>query len=278
MHNESETYNEDDRDLPLVDTGVLVRLQAGEIEQQVSTARKYPRSLTRFTAELRDMVVRDGATAAECMYSLPRGGKAITGPSARFAEIVGSSWGNCHQGARVVDINDEFIVAQGIFYDCERNVRTVIEVQRRITDASGNRYKGDMIGVTGNAAVSIALRNAILKGVPKTFWAPVFEEVKAAIRGDVKTLGERRATALEHMQKVYSVSADRVCAVLNVAGSEDIGLDELVTLKGMIQALKEGDSSVDDMFPEVKRKSAASLNARLKDVSEDDSDGAAVPE
>jgi hypothetical protein len=250
--------------MPVVDQNTIARLNQSEIEQQVATARRYPRSIKRFVGEIRDMALLDQATAIECMYSLPRGGKAITGPSARFAEIVSMGWTNCHSGARVVGVDDSFITAQGVFYDCERNVRVTIEVQRRITDSRGNRFKDDMIGVTGNAAISIALRNAVLKGVPKAYWAPIFEEVRSAIRGDIKTLGERRGIALEFLQKKYSVSADRVCGVLGVAGIEDIGLDELLTLHGMVQALKDGDSTVDDMFPEAKRPGAASLNAKLR--------------
>ena len=54
-----------------------------------------------------------------------------------------------------------------------------------------------MIGVTGNA-ISIALRNAILKGVPKACWTDMCEEAaRQTVMGDFKTLGNRRAAAVE---------------------------------------------------------------------------------
>lgn len=56
------------------------------------------------------------------------------------------------------------MTAQGVFHDLERNVAITYEVRRRIVDKNGRRYKPDMIGVTANAACSIALRNAILRG------------------------------------------------------------------------------------------------------------------
>lgn len=267
----------DDNNLPpIVEPGVLAKLAESEIHQQVATAHRFPRSLSKFRAEMQDMVTLDSATAAECMYSLPRDGKAIIGPSARFAEIVASAWGNSRCGARVVDMTGNFITAQGVFHDLERNVAITIEVQRRITDRSGRRFKDDMIGVTGNAAVSIALRNAVLKGVPKAFWAPMFDEVQRAIRGDIKTLADRRALALELLQKRYSVSAARVCDALEVAGVEDIGLDELLVLKGFLQSLKEGETTVDQLFPEGVRTGSASLNDKLKahNASEDAADAA----
>jgi len=249
-----------------VEPGTLARLVESEINQQVATAKRYPRSLQRFADEAMQMVTLDKATAQECMYALPRDGKSIVGPSARFAEIIQSAWGNSRAGARVVDVGGEFITAQGVFHDLERNTAVTIEVQRRITDKNGRRYKEDMIGVTGNAAVSIALRNAILKGVPKAFWAPMFESVMGIVRGDAKTLADRRAQLLEYAMKKYAVSAERVCMALEVEGVQDIGLDHLVTLHGMMQAIKDGDSTADQLFPETtpRNSSSNSLNERIK--------------
>src|SRR5678816_4803120 len=96
-------------------------------------------------------------------YSLPRGGRNIVGPSVRFAEVVASSWGNIRSGARIIDIDDKFITAQGQCFDLEKNICVQVEVKRRITKKDGKRYDDDMIGVTGNAACSISLRNAVFK-------------------------------------------------------------------------------------------------------------------
>lgn len=259
-----------DTTVTTVEAGTLARLVESEINQQVATAKRYPRSLQRFSDEAMQMVTLDKATAQECMYALPRDGKSITGPSARFAEIVASAWGNNRAGARVVDVGGEFVTAQGVFHDLERNVAVTIEVQRRITDKNGRRYKEDMIGVTGNAAVSIALRNAVLKGIPKAFWAPMFESALTIIRGDAKTLADRRAQALDYAMKAHAVSAERVCNALGVEGINDIGLDELVTLKGMLQAIKDGDSTVDQLFPEDAQRSSSSknLNDRIQREAE----------
>ncbi|KAG1166891.1 hypothetical protein G6F35_017935 [Rhizopus arrhizus] len=106
------------------------------------------------------MVTLSQSIAEQCVYALPRDGKTIEGPSARFAEVIASAWGNNRAGARVIDDKGEFIIAQGVFHDLERNVAITYEVQRRIVDRQGRRFKPDMIGVTANAACSIALRNA----------------------------------------------------------------------------------------------------------------------
>lgn len=231
----------------VAEQGMVAILNKSEIDQQIATAHAYPRSLKRFRDEATQMVTLDESIAQECIYALPRDGKTIEGPSARFAEIIASAWGNSRAGARVISDAGEFVTAQGVFHDLERNVAITYEVQRRITGKSGRRYSADMIGVTANAACSIALRNAILKGVPKAFWSSMYDEARKVIMGDIKTLANRRAAALANFVR-YGVTAEQVCAQLGVAGQEDITLDHLVILRGLLTALREGDTTPEEAF------------------------------
>ena len=229
------------------DQSLLANISRAEIDQQIATARAFPRSIKRFVTECMDMATLNEQVAADCIYALPRDGKTVEGPSARLAEIVASAWGNCRAGSRIVAEDAEFVTAQGVFQDLERNVSITYEVRRRITDRSGRRYKPDMIAVTGNAACSIALRNAVFKGVPKAFWSGIYDAARQAAVGDAKTIANKRADALAYLQKM-GVTADQVVAVLNVGGIEDIGTDQLATLRGLITAIKDGDTTVDQAF------------------------------
>lgn len=225
-----------------------------EIEHQISTARRFPRSIKRFRDEALQMVTLSESVAEQCIYALPRDGKTIEGPSARFAEVIASAWGNNRAGARVIDDSGDFVTAQGVFHDLERNVAITYEVQRRITDRHGRRYKPDMIGVTANAACSIALRNAILKGVPKAFWEDMYSEARKVIMGNVQTLANRRASAIAAFQR-FGITTEKVCEKLAVAGIEDIGLEHLVTLRGLLTAIKDGDTTPEDAFNDRKAES-----------------------
>ena len=222
-------------------------LNRSEIDQQIATAHRFPRNISKFRREALQMVTLNESVAEQCIYALPRDGKTIEGPSARFAEVVASAWGNCRAGARVVDDRGEFVVAQGVFHDLERNVAITYEVQRRVVDRQGKRFKADMIGVTANAACSIALRNAVLKGVPKAFWDDMYAEARKVVMGDVKTLANRRADAVALFQR-FGVTVEQLCAKLEVAGVEDISLEHLVTLRGLVTAIKEGDTTVEEAF------------------------------
>lgn len=238
------------------------RMVRAELDVAITTARAYPRSLARFKREVTEMVTLDAETAAECLYALPRRDsdtgqtKAIEGPSARLAEIVASAWGNNRAGAKIIEEGDTFVVALGSFHDLERNVQITFEARRRIVGRNGRRFSSDMIGVTANAACSIALRNAVFKGVPKAFWSSAYEAARRVVAGDAGTLSKRRAEAIQYL-KAMKVPEDRVYAALGVSGIEDVGLEELVTLRGIVTSIREGETTVGDAFPDPRAKDAA---------------------
>lgn len=248
------------------EVGTVALLNKGEIDMQIATAHKYPRSIKRFRDEALAMVTLNETVAQECIYSLPRDGKTVEGPSARFAEVVASAWGNSRAGARVVNDQGDFVTAQGVFHDLERNVAITYEVQRRIVDRQGRRFKPDMIGVTSNAACSIALRNAILKGVPKAFWSDMYESARQAAIGNVQTLANRRARALAVLQKM-GVAQATVFTFLGIGGEEDITLEHLATLFGITTALKDGDTTPEQAFGP---QAAPGVAQALKPLTDDE--------
>lgn len=225
-------------------------LNKSEIDQQIATAHKYPRSIKTFRDQTLQLVTLSEHIAGECVYSVPRAGATIEGPSARFAEVIVNTWGNCRCGARVINEDAEFITAQGVFHDLQSNSAITYEVRRRITDKRGNKFSPDMVAVTANAACSIALRNAALKGVPKAFWAEMYEAARHTIMGDIKTLANRRLEMLAALQR-YGVDQDTVLRYLDVKGVEDISLENLVQLRGLGVSLKDGEITVETILSEL---------------------------
>jgi len=251
------TTVEDERDYQteVVRTTALESLTRAEIDVQIATAHQFPRNVSRFKAEALSMATLDEETAASCFYKLPRkeadgGVKIIEGPGVRLAEITGSCWGNMRYGARIVSEDDQFITAQGVAHDLERNVSTTIEVRRRISNKYGKKYSPDMIAVTANAACSIALRNAIFKVIPRAFVNSIYEAAKKTAIGNATTLVERRSKAIEYFSKI-GVSKERILAAIGKPGIEDIDLADLETLIGIGTSVKDGDMTVDEAFPAI---------------------------
>lgn len=234
------------------EAGVLTQLARAEIDTQIATAKAYPRSLAQFKATALKMATLDEETAASCFYSLPRDGKQIIGPSARFAEIIAVAWKNLRFGARVVADDGRILTAQGFCRDLENNIEAHLETGRRVTKKNGSRYSDDMIVTTGNAASSIALRNAILKVVPKAYWGVVFDAARKTAIGDSKTMVLRRTQAIDYFAKLH-VSTQQILDVLERKAVEEIDLEDLEKLTGLRTAIKDGDTTVEEAFaPTVK--------------------------
>lgn len=254
---------------------LAVQLAMAELNQDVITARAFPRSVANVMRNITELVMLDEQTAKECVYAVPRDGKTIRGPSIRLAEIIASSWGNAHCASRVVHVDkiEKYVESEGVFHDLETGLKRTARTRKNISKRDGGLYSQDMIMTAGNAAASIAMREAILKGVPKAVWRQAFDHAENVIRGDVTTLVERREDAMKALAGI-GVTPERVFAAVGVAGLEEIGLDELTDLYAMYQGVKSKETDVDDVFPAVKKQGdqPAGLKGKLDQLAGDTTD------
>lgn len=253
--NTNDKYDLTPAEIVETDITPIEALERANIDIQIATAKKYPRSLVRVKRDMLDMATLDQETAAGCFYTLPaRKGaenkKRIQGPSVRLAEIAVSNYGNIKAGARIISDDGKFITAQGVCHDVEKNVSISVEVKRRITDKMGRRYSDDMIQVTCQAACAIAYRNAVFKVVPLALIQPVYEKAKECAIGTAKTLTERRAKAIEAFSK-HGIEEPRILQALEKTSVEEITLADVETLLGYFNAIKDGEVSIDEVFPPV---------------------------
>jgi hypothetical protein len=257
------------REIATIPSAALARV---EIDSAIATAKQYPRDYDRFASTAMKLVetvsmqksTREGGE--ELFYSLPRGGKLIEGPSVRLAEIIAHTYGNCRVGARTVSEEEKFVVCQGVFHDLEQNVAITFEIRRRITRKDGSRFDDDMVSTTANAGCGIAYRNAVLKGVPKGFWLPLYEKARKLAGGAEKDAAKNRKAVLDYFAKLGAKEAD-VLRVAGVKSNSELGPDQIATLRGIATAIKDGDTTAAAAFgvaeKEVKRES--SIKAKKAD-------------
>lgn len=222
------------------------------LDIQIATAKRYPRSIAQFRKEALSMATLDQETAASCFYSLPRGGKPIEGPSVRLAEICAAAWGHIHASTTIFEIGQKEVVARAVAWDMQSNLRIGVENRRRIVNKNGGRFNDDMILVTCNAALSIALRNAIFRIIPGAYVNSVYLAAMKVARGDQKTLAARRSDMILAFGKM-GITPEKLFAVIEANDIEDIGLESLVTLGGIYNAIKDGAETIESYFPEEKQ-------------------------
>ena len=86
---------------------MLQALNRAEIDQQVATAKQYPRHLPTVLNQIQTYATMDVDTASECFYVLHRNGaggttQTIEGLSVRMAEIIAGAWGNLRVATRII--------------------------------------------------------------------------------------------------------------------------------------------------------------------------------
>jgi hypothetical protein len=257
---------EERQEVAQISPSALAILNQSEHAAMVQTAnipgnRRKP---SEFINRLKEYAAPSPAIALLMFYSLPRANKRIIGPSIRFAEVVAPCWKNCAVGSRAIGDSASTVTAQGVFIDYEVNLKNAIEVPRRITDSNGNRYSDDMIVVTTNAAMSVARRNAVLKGgVPQALWTPGYEHAMLAAVGKAQSHEARVAEAMDYLYKL-GVTEWAILNSVGVPSPKELETEHLVTLRVLCQEIKRGDKTIEEVFGSPYDKEIDALFTQLK--------------
>lgn len=242
------------------DAQSIIKLDAIEkanVDTQVSTAKQYPRDITRALNNSIVMATIDQQTAQTMGYALPRGGKPITGPSVHLAKLIVSNWGNIRAEAKVVQITESQVVSRGTCWDLENNVATAFEVRRSIKGKNGQRFTDDMITVVGNAANAIAYRNAVFSVIPKAITDKVYQAAQHCITGDLSDdakLLQRRTQCLKFFNDEYGITEAEVVKLCGKQTVNQIRGEEMALLIGIYQSLKDGDTTVDEIMKPIRKE------------------------
>lgn len=261
----------DESSLVKPEVGALEAISRSEIAMQLDSAHRYPRSVTKFLKEAQSLATFSVEVAETCFYELPAraggNGEKICGPSVRLAEMCATAWGNLHIGARVIDVTAREVIAQAVAWDLERNVRITVETPRSILTKTGGRFGDSMIQTTGLAALSISLRNAVFRVIPRTYVDAVYAAARNCARGSLQTLAARRDMSFEKYAGL-GVTRDRIFAKFGIKGVDDFTLEHQESLVGMYNAIRAGELTVAEAFPvaQAAPEQQRSKGSVLKDI------------
>lgn len=258
--------SESSTEITEIQPSALSIITQSEYAAMVTTANlaANKRKIEEFSKKLMAYATHSQPVALSMFYTLPRAGKQIIGPSVRYAEVVAPCWKNNSTGSRMIGSTDDTVTAQGVFIDYECNTRNVKEIPRKITDKEGRKYNADMILTTSKAALSIAYREAILKGgVPMALWSPAYEQAKLTAVGQAVSHAARVDAAMEYLNKL-GVSEWQICNSVGVTSPKELEIDHLVTLKTLCEEIKKGVRTIEDVFGSPFDKEIVSLFDQLQ--------------
>jgi hypothetical protein len=252
--------------IEVIPPSALESITRGEVDTQIATAHKYPRSMATFKRRATEMATLDEETAASCIYSRPvGGGKFAEGLSVRTAEIVGACYGNLRVGAMIVEQTERYVTARGFAHDLESNFASSCEVIESTVKKDGKPYDERMRVVIAKAALAKARRDATFQVVPKALCKPIESAARAVALGDASTLASRRDAVMGWIGKL-GIEPQRVFTALGIIGPDEIGMEQLATLTGLKTAIKDGEVLVDEAFPRLALPPKFSENKVAADI------------
>jgi hypothetical protein len=237
-----------------------------DVDIQVRTAKQYPRDVTLCIDEATALATSSPDVAQSCFYVIPMKGGDVTGPSVRLAEIIASCWGNLYVATRIIESNPYKVTAEACCWDLEKNLRIGTQVKRPITLRGGSGQ-----ALIENAALSIALRNAIFKVIPRTFVDNIYQACRSAIfeKCSPADFEKKRETVF---QKLIQRGVD-LQSIFNHFKKESIKEfthDDVMDLIGVGTAIKDGTLKAQDAFRNGDNNASESLADELEEIMNDE--------
>ena len=256
--------------LPNTMTEVKSQREASEIQAMVFMAKQFPRNQIQAADRILNACTRQ-TLADSAVYSYPRGGQNVEGPSIRLAEVLAQNWGNLDFGIRELSQENGVSTVEAYAWDLETNVRQakVFQVAHKrmakggtktltdprdiyemVANQGSRRLRACILSIIPVDIVEAALAQCSITQAASVGATP--EEIKETIRKLTATMGKFGITA-ENIQDRYQ------CRL------EAIRPAQIVELRKIYTSLKDGMSKPSDWFAiqEVKKSDAQDLNAMV---------------
>lgn len=230
---------------------MLSTREAQEVQAAVFMAKKFPRNENEAIGRILRSCERVGL-ATKAVYSYPKGGTQVSGPSVRLAEAIAQAWGNIQSGVVELEQREGESTCMAYCWDIETNTREckIFTVKHQISTRNGMKVLTDPREIYELVANQGARRKraCILNIIP----GDVVDEAMARCNKTLqsnnrKPLIDRLRELVDMFQTRYSVplaSIEKYFGYPLDVFTEQDG----VTLAGIYNALKDGAAKREDYF------------------------------
>lgn len=227
-----------------------------EVQAAYIMAKKFPRNESECLVKIVNACKRR-RLAETAMYSYPRGGQKVSGPSIRLAEALAKYWGNMKCGFKVLSSDEHKSLALAYCIDLETNFSKEIDFvveHYRVTKQNGRTHltdPRDIYEMVSNQA-SRRVRNCILAVIPDDIKEEAMEVCEKTLLhsdGDLPIVDRIKKMVVAFSE--YSVSPAMIETKLGHK-IEATTAQEIVTLKKIYAAIKDGFAPVSAYFEQTK--------------------------
>ena len=226
-----------------------------EVQGAIVMAKKFPRNETSCFAKILESCKRKNL-AESAMYSYPKGGTKVTGPSIRMAETLAKYWGNIQFG--IVELSQKDGVSEVLAYawDLETNTRQIKQFNvkhSRYSKAGGVTKLTDpreIYEMTANQGAR-RLRACILGVIPSDIIESAIEECEKTLRGDNTVPLIDRVRACVNKFAEIGVTQEMIEKRFNHV-IDAIDVHELVALGKIYNSLRDNMAKIEEFFEKPK--------------------------
>ena len=258
--------------------GEAARAQA-EIQSAMVVAKKFPRS--EATAASKIMKTCERPTFAQtALYSYPRGGTNVEGPSINMAREMARNWGNMRYGCKIIHDDEDKRTIEAFAFDAETNTLiTAQDTMEKLIQRKGQGWikpdERDLRELT-NRRAAIQIRNCILQLMPRD----IVDDAMAACKKNAKKTLQQEP--IETVRRKLLGAFDKIGVYAKDIESyyekavDEITHDDAVELRAIYQSICDGNSTKDDYFTGGKKtrtkKEAVDGAVSMNDVLKNNGD------
>lgn len=237
---------------------MMISRQAQEVQAAMIIAKKFPRDEYNAIEKIKRMCQRS-TLAEQAIYSYPKGGENISGPSIRLAEALAQNWGNIDYGIIELEQKDGMSEMMAYAWDMETNTRVtkIFSVEHKRDTKKGSYQltdSRDIYELTANFGAR-RMRACILGVIPGDVVDMAVKECKETQNKSYSELpSQEKINKIEKLfKKDFGVTRIQIEKYAE-RGMASFGAEECTNLWGVYTALKNGQARVEDYFEEEVRE------------------------
>lgn len=226
-----------------------------EAQGKLLIAKRFPRNTAKAFADMMESCSRV-SFATQAMYSYPRGGQTVSGPSIRMAEELARNWGNIEFGTRELSRRDGESEMEAYAWDLETNlVRSIKFTVKHLRDKKGGAValtdERDIYEVTANMG-GRRVRACLLAVLPPDYVDSAVQEcAKTLAGGNQEPLVDRVKKMLVTFAK-WNVTSEMIEARIGKK-VEEVFAEDMVELISIHNSIRDGQSKPSDWFGEANK-------------------------
>lgn len=268
------TQQQQGQSLASVTAEMATTRQAQEVQAAMVVAKKFPRNPVDSTNRILEACTRR-TLAESAMYSYPRGGQEVTGPSIRLAECVAQNWGNIDFGYIELEQKNNESQVMAYAWDLETNTRQskVFTVPHRRETKNGAKPLTDSRDIYELIANQAArrVRSCILSVIPGDVIEAAIKQCEVTLTGGSVPLPERIKAMVDKYAEI-EITAEQLAGFIG-KNVEAFTAQDIVRLGKIYRSIKDGVVG-NDYFIEKMRESAPAETKDQPEVPEQPTQGA----